>query len=82
MREETVTAIKAFGEHLLGAKMARMRDFALCHLVHFRHCSETRSVGSSFETRVRALNFSLNTDLRCDIQKATLRLGFLIWKVG
>ena len=75
-REETVTAVKAFGERLCSE---------LCRLPFGSsqtRCSERRSVGSSLETRVRALNFSLNPDLWRVIRKVRLRLGFLIWKVG
>lgn len=60
--------------------MAGVRTFAVCSFGMFqRHFRKVR--GGSFETRVRALNFSPKTDLWSGLQKIILCLGFLIWKV-
>lgn len=74
------TAAKAFGEHLLCARM----------LVRTSACAgrfasvmlQREGWGWSFETRVRVLDFSPNTDLWSDLQKIISCWGFLIWKVG
>ena len=56
---------KAPVEHLLCAQTAGLRGSALLLLGSFPGTQfQRRSVGACFAARVRALNFSLNTDLQ------------------